>query len=48
MIEGALTLLPAMPSTAPSLLDSEDRLWLWREYVRALLGGARARQVDGH
>ncbi|MEO6747890.1 MAG: cobalamin-dependent protein [Caldimonas sp.] len=42
MIEGALSLLPAMPSTTISLLDSEDRLApLACEYVHQMLGGYR-------
>jgi len=43
MIERALTLLPTMPSTSTSVLDSEDRLSpLAREYVHKLLGGYRS------
>jgi methanogenic corrinoid protein MtbC1 len=43
MIEGALGLLPAMPSSTHSLIDSEDRLSpLAGEYVRKLLGGYRS------
>jgi len=43
MIEGALTLLPAMPSTTTSLLESEHRLSpLAREYLHQLLGGYRS------
>jgi len=43
MIEGALTLLPAMPGTSISLLDSEDPLApLAREFVHQLLGGYRS------
>lgn len=42
MIEGARSVLPAMPVTAPSGLDPRHRLEpLVREYVRALLGGYR-------
>lgn len=43
MIEGALASLPAMPVTAPSPLDADDRLTnLAREYVHRLLGGYRS------
>ena len=42
MIEGALTALPSMPSTASSFLDPGQRLSpLTGEYVQALLGGYR-------
>ena len=43
MVDSALALLPAMPTTTTSFLDSGDRLApLAREYVHKLLGGYRS------